>query len=197
MSGPPSPGDGVRDALLVVDVQTAFALPATMIEAIASLARRLPSVATVELHDETATPFAAQLGWTPPGADAPLVGTDAVFVKHGYLPPAGLVGWFRARAIERVLVCGVQTDTCCLAAGFMLFDAGLRPTLLRWLTRGSSLDRPGDLGARLWRHHFGNVLETERQLPAALRGAAPHATTADHLGGTTRSDASWTDGDGA
>ena len=29
MSGPPSPGEGVRDALLVVDVQTAFALPAT------------------------------------------------------------------------------------------------------------------------------------------------------------------------
>jgi hypothetical protein len=37
-----------------------------------------------------------------------------------------------------------------------LFDAGLRPTLLQWLTIGSSLDRSGGLGARLWRHHFGS-----------------------------------------
>jgi len=51
-----------------------------------------------------------------------------------------------------------------LAAGFALFDAGLQPTLLRWLTVGSSLDRSGELGARLWQHHFGSVLSTPDQI---------------------------------
>jgi nicotinamidase-related amidase len=66
--------------------------------------------------------------------------------------------------VDRVLVCGMQADTCVLAAGFALFDAGLHPTLLKWLTVGSSVDRSGDLGARLWRHHFGSVLATPDQL---------------------------------
>ncbi|MGG2477835.1 hydrolase, partial [Rhizobium sp. BR5] len=60
--------------------------------------------------------------------------------------------------LDRVLVCGIQADTCVLAAGFALFDAGLHPTLLPWLTVGSSLDRSGELGAKLWKHHFGAVL---------------------------------------
>ena len=66
--------------------------------------------------------------------------------------------------MDRVLVCGTQADTCVLAAGFALFDAGLHPTLLKWLTIGSSLDRSGNLGARLWEHHFGSVLEYSDQL---------------------------------
>jgi nicotinamidase-related amidase len=66
--------------------------------------------------------------------------------------------------VDRVLVCGIQADTCVLAAGFALFDAGLHPTLLKWLTVGSSLDRSGELGARLWEHHFGRVLSNPDQL---------------------------------
>jgi nicotinamidase-related amidase len=66
-----------------------------------------------------------------------------------------LIEHLKDEQVERVLVCGIQADTCCLAAGFLLFDAGLNPTMLKWLTVGSSLDRSADLGARLWRHHFG------------------------------------------
>jgi nicotinamidase-related amidase len=67
---------------------------------------------------------------------------------------------------ERVLVCGIQAETFCLAAGFMLFDAGLHPTLLKWLTIGSSLDRSATLGAKQWKHHFGaaSVLNSADEL---------------------------------
>jgi len=70
--------------------------------------------------------------------------------------------------MDRILVCGTQADTCVLAAGI---DAGLHPTLLKWLTVGSSLDRSGDLGARLWEHHFGSVLAHSDQvgLPESQR----------------------------
>jgi Amidases related to nicotinamidase len=59
-----------------------------------------------------------------------------------------------------VLVCGIQADTCVLAAGFALFDAGLSPTLIEDLVAGSSLDRSGRLGVDLWRHHFGQVVSS-------------------------------------
>src|SRR5690606_12612116 len=98
--------------------------------------------------------------------DENLVPAQKVFIKHGYLPPAAMIDYLKAINVERVLVCGIQADTCCLAAGFMLFDAGLRPTLLKWLTIGSSLDRSATLGAALWKHHFGaqSVLESAEQI---------------------------------
>lgn len=156
----------MKQALLVIDVQPCFNPPEWQVKGISRLAPTLHSVATVERHDESVTPFERQLGWKPTPADDPLVQTDKVFVKHGYLPPPELIVYLRSMRFERVLVCGIQADTCCLAAGFMLFDAGLHPTLLKWLTVGSSLDRSANLGATLWAHHFGaaSVLHSVDQL---------------------------------
>jgi nicotinamidase-related amidase len=148
----------MRQALLVIDVQPSFTPPDWLVRGVTALAATMPSVATIERHDEEITPFERQLGWTAGAADESLIPADRVFVKHGYLPPPALITHLRTLGPERVLVCGIQTDTCVMAAGFALFDAGLHPTLLPWLTVGSSLDRTGELGARLWRHHFGAVL---------------------------------------
>ncbi len=153
-----------RQALLVVDVQPSFDVPAHIVDAIRALARRMPSVATVERHDETVTPFERQLGWKPGANDESLIAADRIFIKHGYLPPVAMIEHLKSLDVERVLVCGIQSETCCLAAGFMLFDAGLHPTLLEWLSVGSSLDPSGALGARLWRHHFGPVLASPAEL---------------------------------
>ena len=154
-----------NQALLVVDVQASFAVPDHVVEGIRALRPRLHTVATVERHEESVTPFERQLGWRPGKDDVTLIEADATFVKHGYLPPLSLIEHLREVGVERVFVCGVQADTCCLAAGFMLFDAGLHPTLLKWLSVGSSLDRSAELGAMLWRHHFGAVLHSPADLP--------------------------------
>ncbi|HXE64275.1 MAG TPA: cysteine hydrolase family protein [Bryobacteraceae bacterium] len=154
----------MKQAILVVDVQPSFPIPPEILEGIRELCGRLPGVATVEWHDESVTPFERQLGWKPGRADESLVAVERVFVKHGYLPPPAAIEYLRNLRLDRILVCGTQADTCVLAAGFALFDAGLHPTLLKWLTVGSSLDRSGDLGARLWKHHFGSVLEHPDQL---------------------------------
>jgi nicotinamidase-related amidase len=154
----------MKQALFVVDVQPSFFIPPEILDGIRSLSARLPGVATVERHNESVTPFERQLGWKPGKADESLVSADRVFIKHGYLPPPEAIEYLRSLRVDRVLVCGIQAETCVLAAGFALFDAGLHPTLLRWLTAGSSLDRSGELGARLWKHHFGSVLEYPDQL---------------------------------
>ena len=157
----------MKQALLVVDVQPGFPMAEALVAEIDALGRTLPTIATVERHDEAVTPFARQLGWKPPGMEESLVRADRVFVKHGYLPPPAAIDYLRELRVERVLVCGIQADTCCLAAGFALFDAGMQPTLLAWLSVGSSLDRSGALGARLWQHHFGQVLWSPAELHLA------------------------------
>jgi nicotinamidase-related amidase len=148
----------VKQALLIVDVQPSFPIPLEVLHGISELSAILPSAATVERHDESVTPFEGQLGWKPGMADESLISANRVFIKHGYLPPPAAIEYLRGLRMDRILVCGTQADTCVLAAGFVLFDAGLHPTLLKWLTVGSSLDRSGNLGARLWKHHFGSVL---------------------------------------
>ncbi|MGY2399278.1 cysteine hydrolase family protein [Pseudomonas sp. SDO5271_S396] len=155
----------MRQVLLIIDVQPSFNPPAWLVDGINALLGHLPSVATVERHDESVTPFARQLGWQPAPDDHSLVAADRVFIKHGYAPTPETIAYLKSLAADRVLVCGIQTDTCVLAAGFALFDAGLQPTLISDLTVGSSLDRSGKLGVNLWRHHFKHVVSsTELEL---------------------------------
>lgn len=149
----------MRQVLLIIDVQPSFNPPTWLVDGINTLLGRLPSVATVERYDESVTPFARQLGWQPAPNDQSLVAADRIFIKHGYAPTPETVAYLKSLAPQRVLVCGIQTDTCVLAAGFALFDAGLQPTLISDLTVGSSLDRSGQLGVDLWRHHFGQVVD--------------------------------------
>lgn len=150
----------MHQALLIIDIQPCFNPPPWLVEGINRLLGRMPSVATVERHDESRTPFARQLGWQPAADDQSLVAADKVFIKHGYGPTTEILDYLKSLNPERVLVCGIQTDTCVLAAGFALFDAGLQPTLLTDLTVGSSLDRSGGLGIELWRHHFKHLIRS-------------------------------------
>ena len=157
----------MHQVLLIIDVQPCFNPPQWLVDGINTLLGHLPSVATVERHDESITPFARQLGWQPAPNDYSLIAADRIFIKHGYAPTPETVAYLKSLAPERVLVCGIQTDTCVLAAGFALFDAGLHPTLISDLTVGSSLDRSGQLGVDVWRHHFGQVVDRD-QVAATL-----------------------------
>jgi nicotinamidase-related amidase len=150
----------MKQALLIIDIQPSFNPPEWLVEGIAKLIGTMPSVATVERHMEAVTPFQRQLGWNPAPDDDSLIAADHIHIKYGYAPTPETVAYLKSLNPDRVLVCGIQTDTCVLAAGFALFDAGLTPTLITDLTVGSSLDRSGDLGIRLWRHHFKHVAST-------------------------------------
>lgn len=74
----------MRQVLLIIDVQPTFNPPDWLVNGINALLGQLPSVATVEHHDENHTPFIRQLGWQPAADDHSLVAADRVFIKHGY-----------------------------------------------------------------------------------------------------------------
>lgn len=147
----------MRQVLLIVDIQSTFSPPEWLVDGVRAFSANIPTVASVELHDEQVTPFDRQLGWHPAAEDESLIEADKVFVKHGYGQSAQAIEYIKQLGVERVLVCGMQTETCVLAAGFALFDAGLNPTLVTDLTVGSSLDRSGKMGIDLWTHHFRQV----------------------------------------
>lgn len=150
----------MKQILLIIDVQSTFLPPDWLVSGCIELAKHIPSIATIELHDESRTPFFSQLGWSPPAQDESLVSSKKSFIKNGYAPSAETLDYLIRQKPDRVLVCGLQTETCVLAAGFALFDAGLNPTLITDLTVGSSLDPSAKLGISLWRHHFGQTTTT-------------------------------------
>ena len=154
----------MKQALLIVDVQPCFEPPTWLVERANLLSTAFPSVATVERHDESIVPFQRQLGWHPAKDDQSLVAADHVVIKHGYRPTREAIDLLRSFNPDRVLVCGIQAETCVLAAGFALFDAGLHPTIIADAVVGSSLDRSGQLGVKLWEHHFGQVVHSFKEL---------------------------------
>lgn len=84
---------------------------------IQTLIGTLPSVTTVERHDESKTPFQKQLGWHHAPDNDSLIPADRIFIKHGYSPSPETIEYLKSLKVDRVLVCGLQTEICCLAAG--------------------------------------------------------------------------------
>lgn len=112
----------------------------------------------MERQAEPRTSSQKQLGWPPASDDESLIQADRIFIKHGYAPSPETIDYLSGLQVERVLVCGLQTETCCLAAGFASFDAGLQPTLITDLTARSSQDRSGAMGVMLREHHFRHTV---------------------------------------
>ncbi|GAB6406505.1 hypothetical protein PMHK_39330 [Pseudomonas sp. MHK4] len=73
----------MRQALLIIDVQPSLTPPQWLIEGIRALIGTLPSVATIERHDESRTPFQKQLGWHPAPDGDSVIDADRIFIKHG------------------------------------------------------------------------------------------------------------------
>ncbi|MFG0917346.1 cysteine hydrolase family protein [Pseudomonas sp. CJQ_11] len=163
----------MRQVLLIVDVQSTFSPPEWSIDGLRLLSANIPTIASVELHDERVTPFERQLGWHPAAQDESLIEADQVFIKHGYGPGTEMIKYLHGLGVQRVLVSGLQTDTCVLAAGFALFDAGLMPTLVTDMTVGSSLDRSAKMGIALWAHHFRQVTTSAEVLAELAQPGNP------------------------
>jgi nicotinamidase-related amidase len=57
-----------------------------------------------------------------------------IFPKTGYGLPDEMIDYLKAEHIDAVDVCGLETDACVMAAMFNLWDAEIKPNLLRELT---------------------------------------------------------------
>jgi hypothetical protein len=165
----------MKQALLVVDVQPSFPVPIEIVQGIRELSTVLPSIATVERHDESITPFERQLGWKPGKSDDSLVVTDRTFIRHGYLPPAAAIDYLRDLQVDRVLVCGVQEDTCGPRRGLCVVRCGLHPTLLKWLTVARRRCKPLRSNGVRFPQSLSRSGSSNRQIPFFLYVVLRHA----------------------
>lgn len=156
---PPNPGAIMNPhrALLIVDVQRAFAPPAPFLRKLARYAARFPCCVYTRYVNPAGSLFRRilkQKCCAPGSAEAELLltprRTDLVLdkvAKYGLTPAQ--IAKLRRRSIRCVTVCGLDTDACVLAVMFSLFDGGIECHLKEEMCWSSSgLHRPAVAIAR-------------------------------------------------
>ncbi len=108
----------MKKALLIVDVQPCFEPPVWLVERARLLSAALPSVATVEHHDEDIVPFQKQLGWHPAKEDQSLVEADHVVIKHGYGPTTEAIELLKSPARSEFLFAAFRLKPVCWQRDF-------------------------------------------------------------------------------
>ncbi len=119
-------------AIVVVDLQRAFPIPATLCTRIAERARVYPLRIFTRFVNPPGSLFRRVLDRhsCPPAArEAELLlepqPGDLVLEKASYGFTSDQLAEIRRRGVDQALVCGADTDACVLAIVFSLFDHGI------------------------------------------------------------------------
>ena len=138
-------------ALMIVDVQQAFAPPPAFLAKLEAYMRRFPCRVFTRFVNPAGSMFRRVLGQKccrPGTADTFLMlpprPGDLVFDKTGrYGLSAQHLSRLHRRRIRKVTVCGLDTDACVLGVMFSLFDSGIECHLKEDMCWSSSgLHRP-------------------------------------------------------
>ena len=148
------------DAILIVDLQKAFPIPADLIDKIEARSREFPRRIFTKFINEPDSLFRTKLKRTScapglPETELVLATTpeDLVLEKRGYGLTTEQIDRIKAAGVKKALVCGVDTDACVIGVVFSLFDAGIDCHVERELCWSSTgLDEPA---LQIIREQFG------------------------------------------
>ena len=119
-------------ALLIVDVQAAFDVPAPLQDRLRKYAQRFRRCIFTQFVNPRGSLFRTKLKQrccAPGSSDLRLLieprPEDWVMRKPGYGLAAKDIRRIKSARVKRLTVCGVDTDACVLAVMFSLFDAGI------------------------------------------------------------------------
>lgn len=120
------------DAIIIVDLQKAFPIPADLVAKIEARSREFPRRVFTKFINEPDSLFRTKLKRTSctPGLPEtelilPTTAQDIVLEKRGYGFTAAQIGQLKQADVRKALVCGVDTDACVIGVVFTLFDAGI------------------------------------------------------------------------
>ncbi len=175
-----------RRALVLVDLQEGFVTPDTQgtVPLIADHVRRRGSsyagIIATRFVNQPGSLYQAERDWHQmmPGPETELVPqirdvVDVVIPKHGLAPvPDDLLPVLHRMGVERVALCGFDTDQCVLATALLLWDAGIAPEVLAPLCSSSGGTDIHEAGLAILRRSIGdrNVIEID---PAAADPRKP------------------------
>ena len=149
-------------AMIVVDMQSYYRPGPGMVAQINQLAATIPTAATLFTHDEQTVPL-VKFGRTPPQDGNVLVSAMAVFPKYGFGLPPQAVEWLKQQNVDEVLVAGGHTDANVLAAGFSIFNAGMRPAMLPVLCFGNDWYMH-TVTTGIWEREIGKLYQSAAEL---------------------------------
>ena len=137
-------------ALMIVDVQRAFEPPPAFLERLRRYARRFHCRVFTQYVNPPGSMFRRALKQKSclpgtPDTDLLLVPEpdDLIFKKASYGLSQSHLRQLKARKINRLTVCGLDTDACVLGVMFSLFDGGIECHLKESMCWSSSgLHRP-------------------------------------------------------
>lgn len=148
------------DAVVIVDLQHAFAPPPELVERIRARAAGFPRrvfTRFVNPRDSLMRRKLDRRSCAPGSPEAKLVLApgpgDLVLDKPGYGLPEEAVRRLRAAGVRHALLCGGDTDACVLGVAFSLFDGGIDCTVdpsLCWSASGLH-----DCALRILNEQFG------------------------------------------
>lgn len=152
----------MKRVVLALDLQAAFAPPEVIVQTTNRLATKVPTVATLLLKDGQ-TLAENNVDWTAPKEDSCIVQTRYIFEHHGYELPLKLIKTLQKNNVEEVLVVGAKTEAFLLAAGFSLFDAGFKATMVAPLCLTGQYHQHS-VTMKIWENSIGPVLETVAEI---------------------------------
>lgn len=119
-------------AILIVDLQRAFPVPADLVRRIDARSRDFPLRIFTKYVNPPGSLMRRRLGresCAPGTPETELIlpprPGDLVLEKPGYGLLNGQIEALQAAQVSKVLVCGVDTDACVLGVMFSLFDTGI------------------------------------------------------------------------
>jgi nicotinamidase-related amidase len=122
-----------RDAILIVDLQAGFKPPTSLVKQIEKYSLTFRRRIFTKFINPPGSMFRQQLDYhalAPGTAETQLLIrptiSDLVFKKASYGLRAHHVIKLKSLNLREIVVCGVDTDACVLAALFSIFDAGIR-----------------------------------------------------------------------
>jgi nicotinamidase-related amidase len=176
---------------VVVDVQYGFVVPHTAptVPTIAEFLRRerhrYAIVIATRFVNRIGSLYQTERDWSDMicGDEVELLpevarAADMIISKHGLAPdPRELVPALRREHLQRVDLCGFDTDQCVLATALLLWDQAIVPRVLADLCSSSGGREMHEAGLAIARRAIGDrnvtVASADRHDGAEARGASP------------------------
>ena len=149
----------MKKVILALDIQAGLKTPEVIVSNVNKLAMKVPTIATVLVSSSDEKRDLEWLDWTAPKEDASRIQTNYTFNHHGYSLPDVVLKTLKKNGVEEVLVTGAHTEAFLLAAGFALFDAGFKASMVAPLCLSGQYHQH-TVTMKIWESSIGPVYET-------------------------------------
>tara|TARA_R110000868_G_scaffold218576_2_gene469083 strand:+ start:13167 stop:13643 length:477 start_codon:yes stop_codon:yes gene_type:complete len=149
----------MKKVILALDIQAGLNTPEVIVSNVNKLATKVPTIATVLLASKEEKRDLEWLNWTAPAEDSSRIQTNYSFPHSGYGIPQVILKTLQKNGVEEVLVTGGHTEAFLLAAGFSLFDAGFKASMVAPLCLSGQYHQH-TVTMKIWESSIGPVYET-------------------------------------